>query len=472
MSEAASATINGVSAGNGTFNYTVSLTDTGTTSIGTYWFAWIPGQDYLDTPPTNIVAPAGWSDVITNGGAGDGYAIRFIAGPGSELTTGNALNFSFTSTETPAQLAGNSSFHSTVPETTSFVYEGAAFGDPGFQFTATVTCFCAGARILTERGEVAVEQLVIGDNVVTASGVLRPVRWLGHRRIDISRHPDPAAVWPVRVAANAFGDRLPRRDLWLSPGHNIAVEGVIMPISSLINGRSVAQVKRTEVEYWHVELDAHDIILAEGLPAESYLDCGNRTAFANGGAFVEAYPDFKPKHWAETCLPLVKEGPQVVRTKARLLTRLFNLGYSVDREEDAHILVDGCRIEPLRLSETRFAFVLPADGRRILLCSKVHVPAHAFANSCDGRELGLAVGHLQIDGEALSIDRDGACGSGWRAAEFDGRGFARRWTQGAASLPSGARFVIVDLAELGQYWRDPQDSVSEAEPKLIRAASR
>jgi hypothetical protein len=471
MSEAASATINGVSAGNGTFNYTATLTDTGTTSIGTYWFAWIPGQDYLDVIPTNIVAPAGWSEMITNAGAGDGYAIQFIAGPGSDLQPGNSLSFGFTSTETPAQLAGNSSFHSTDPETTSFVYEGAPFSDAGFQLTATVTCLCAGAVILTERGEVAVEHLAIGDNVVTTSGALRPIRWLGHRRIDVSRHPDPAAVWPVRVTANAFGDGLPRRDLWLSPGHNVAVDGVIMPISALINGRSVAQVKRTEVEYWHVELDAHDILLAEGLPAESYLDCGNRTAFANGGAFVEAHPDFKPKHWAETCLPLIKEGPQVVSAKARLLARLLNQGYLVDREADAHILVDGRRIEPLRLSETRLAFVLPADGRRILLCSKVHAPAHALANSYDGRELGLAVGRLQIDGEAFSIDNDDACGSGWHAAEFDGRHFERRWTQGAAALPSGARFVIVELAGFGQYWSDPQDNVSEAETKLVTAAT-
>ena len=105
----------------------------------------------------------------------------------------------------------------------------------------------------------------------------------------------------MRVRAGAFGDGQPRRDLWLSPGHNIAFEGALIAACRLINGRSVGQIDQDHIEYWHVELDAHDVIYADGLPAESYLDTGNRTAFANGGAFIEAHPDFRPRHWAETC---------------------------------------------------------------------------------------------------------------------------------------------------------------------------
>ena len=81
------------------------------------------------------------------------------------------------------------------------------------------------------------------------------------------------------------------------------------------NGKTVGQEERSRVEYWHIELDEHDIILAEGLPAESYLDNGNRTGFINGGAFIEAHPDFKPKHWTDTCLPLVLEGPKVAEQR-------------------------------------------------------------------------------------------------------------------------------------------------------------
>jgi Hint domain len=94
---------------------------------------------------------------------------------------------------------------------------------------------------------------------------------------------------------------MPIRDLWVSPGHPLLVDGVLIQAQRLVNGASIAQIPFDRVQYWHVELDSHDIVLAEGLPAERYLDTGNRTAFTNGGAFLEAYPDFEPKYWAQTC---------------------------------------------------------------------------------------------------------------------------------------------------------------------------
>ncbi len=324
--------------------------------------------------------------------------------------------------------------------------------------SAAPGCYCNGTLILTARGETAVEALRVGDFAVTVSGALRPIRWIGSRRIDISRHPDPATVWPVRVSAGAFGVDRPRRDLYLSPGHNIASEGALMPISCLINGRSVARIEQNTIEYWHVELDAHDIVLAEGLPAESYLDCGNRAAFVNGGAFIDAHPDFKARYWAETCLPLVKEGPEVVQTKARLIARLAYHGCDVCQEADAHLVVDGLRVEPIRFSNARLAFVLPASAQDITLRSNVFIPAHTVAECADSRELGLCVRRLQVDGMALRLD-DEVCMPGWHAAELaDGR-VSYRWTKGVTPLASGARIVIVDLAGAGHYWRDAGEDV-------------
>jgi hypothetical protein len=235
-----------------------------------------------------------------------------------------------------------------------------------------LACFVTGTAICTLRGDIAVEALHVGDLAVTASGALRPVVWIGSRRLDLARHPQPLEVQPVRVEADAFGVGLPCRDLWLSPGHSVAFEGALIPVSRLVNGRSVAQVACAQVEYWHVELDGHDVILAEGLPAESYLDTGNRTAFANGGQFVEAHPDFAQRHWADTCLPLALDGLAVTATRARLLARLAEAGCGVTQEADAHILVDGLRVEPIRLSATRFAFALPPGGREIALRSRCH----------------------------------------------------------------------------------------------------
>jgi hypothetical protein len=322
-----------------------------------------------------------------------------------------------------------------------------------------VACYRRGTKILTARGDVAVEDLAVGENVVTASGAKRPIRWIGHRTLGISRHPAPRDVWPVRIAADAFGAGLPRRDLWVSPGHNIVAEGVLIPACALLNGVSVAQVEMGHVEYWHVELDAHDILLAEGLPAESYLDCGNRGDFANGGVCVTAFPDFKPAHWSQTCLPLAKEGPEVERTKAHLLSRLRDQGWELTSDAQAHVLADGQIFAPVLLSDHRLSFVLPEGRKSIVLGSNVSLPAHVLPESSDLRALGLCVTRLQIDGEPLALDDD-LLADGWHEAEFADGSVTHRWTAGAAKLPSGARFIFVDLGATGLYWRERLDAAA------------
>ena len=158
--------------------------------------------------------------------------------------------------------------------------------------TTGVTCCRAGTLIRTDRGEVPVEALRVGDRVVSAFGGTATVTWLGHRRVDCQRHPKPHDVWPVRVAAGAFGANQPRRDLWLSPDHSVFIDGVLIPIRYLVNGATIVREPTDAVTYWHVELPQHDILLAEGLPCESYLDTGNRGAFENGAGPTMLHPDF------------------------------------------------------------------------------------------------------------------------------------------------------------------------------------
>jgi hypothetical protein len=120
------------------FNYTITLHNTGTTNIGTFWLAWVPGEDFLGTTPSNIVKPSGWSATLNGGGASDGHSIEFVDS-GTLLAPGATLSgFGFTSNDTPTQLAGTSPFFSTTPVTRSIVYSGGPFSDSGFQFTATV----------------------------------------------------------------------------------------------------------------------------------------------------------------------------------------------------------------------------------------------------------------------------------------------------------------------------------------------
>lgn len=197
-----------------------------------------------------------------------------------------------------------------------------------------IVCYVRGTLIRTDRDDVAIEDLAVGDIVLTASGKRRPIKWIGHRWLDCSRHPDPRSVWPICVSAGAFGENQPSRDLWLSPGHGIWAEGVLITISALQNGKTVVQRERSSVEYWHIELDEHDVILAEGLPAESYGGW-NKAFFANGGKVIEAHPDLDQEHSAESWLPRVGEGAdEVTRTKAVLLERLKALGHVTTAEDN------------------------------------------------------------------------------------------------------------------------------------------
>ncbi len=146
----------------------------------------------------------------------------------------------------------------------------------------TVACFAAGTRILTARGEVPVEALREGDLVQTLQR-LSPVRWIGRRRLDLRRHPRPWDAYPVRIAAGAFGLGMPHADLLVSPDHAIFVDGRLIPARHLLNGVTVVRQPVDEIVYFHVELAAHAVLLANGQPAESYLDTGNRGDFANDG---------------------------------------------------------------------------------------------------------------------------------------------------------------------------------------------
>jgi hypothetical protein len=132
------AVVTGSPMGGGMYHYTVTLNNTGTTTVGTLWFAWIPGGNFMATVPTGITSPAGWSAQVV-GGAGAASILWQANNAGSRLAAGGTLTtFSFNSTSTPAQLSGFAVSSPSNLVTTSFIYSGAAFSDAGFQFTASV----------------------------------------------------------------------------------------------------------------------------------------------------------------------------------------------------------------------------------------------------------------------------------------------------------------------------------------------
>ncbi len=183
-----------------------------------------------------------------------------------------------------------------------------------------IACFTAGTLIRTAGGEREVQTLAPGDVVPTARGGEATVRWLGHRRVRCDRLARPADAHPVLIAAGAFGDGLPMRDLRLSPHHAVLMDGALIPVRLLLNGRGLRQEAVDSVEYWHVELDRHDVILAEGLPAESWLDRGDRDLFANADCVRLGFDEARaaPRRSRLACARMVTGGPALKAARRRL----------------------------------------------------------------------------------------------------------------------------------------------------------
>jgi hypothetical protein len=136
-------------------------------------------------------------------------------------------------------------------------------------------CLLKGTKVATSAGERAVEDLQIGDEVVTLSGT-KAIKWVGYNRYtkDADR-PWQAAVMPIRVARSAIADQVPHRDLYLSPEHRVFVNDVLIPVKCLVNGTTIAPAApdgMAAIEYYHIEFHTHEVVFAEGAPVETFME--------------------------------------------------------------------------------------------------------------------------------------------------------------------------------------------------------
>ncbi|WP_323764325.1 Hint domain-containing protein [Marinovum sp.] len=152
-------------------------------------------------------------------------------------------------------------------------------------------CFAAGTLIATPDGDRAVETLCIGQDILTASGKTVAVKWLG--RQTIRKFLNGARIQPVRIRKGALGDGLPKRPLVVTGDHGLVIDGLVINAAALVNGTTINWVPLAElgdsVTYYHVETENHDVILAEGAPAETFIDYLDRRAFDNYSEYLELY---------------------------------------------------------------------------------------------------------------------------------------------------------------------------------------
>ena len=152
-------------------------------------------------------------------------------------------------------------------------------------------CFLKGTTVRTVSGDRKIEDLAVGDLLPTMFGGLRPVQWIGRYPIKKS---DPSTPWvkdalPIRIARSALGPELPHADLYVTGGHSLLIDGVLVPADMLLNGTTITRYEPESdaMELFHIKLESHDVIYAEGAPVETLLTV--RDSWVNFAEYFRQY---------------------------------------------------------------------------------------------------------------------------------------------------------------------------------------
>jgi hypothetical protein len=276
------------------------------------------------------------------------------------------------------------------------------------------------------------------------------VAWIGEGRVLATRGRRSAAT-PVIVRKGALGPNVPHTDLHVTKGHALLLDDVLIPVEFLVNHRSILWDDRAgEVSLYHVELETHDVLLANGAPAESYRDDGNRWLFQNansGWGLAAKLP----------CAPVLTGGPVVDAVWRRLLERSGpRPGVPLTEDPDIHLEVDGVRVNGSQ-SAGRVVFRLPSAPSTVRLASRAASPAE-LGLMRDPRVLGVAVRRIEVwQGARVAVIEAGdeRLADGFHGFEA---GDGIRWTDGDAGLPrdmfagfAGHLEVVVHLGGTARY---------------------
>jgi hypothetical protein len=224
----------------------------------------------------------------------------------------------------------------------------------------------------------------------------------------------------------------------------VFLDGVLVPAMHLVNGATVIRERNTgAVTYYHIELDRHEVVLADRLPVETYLDTGNRGQFQHElGVRGQA---------ATIYAPLVTGGPKLAQVRRQLHAVAIQAGFTPVRDPALHALVRDIRLLPeilRRKAATVARFALPPDAGRLMLIAQAAAPADTDPDSDDRRELGICLRPPR--GKQLRL------GAGWYGKAA---GDAGLWMGAGGELfvPPGMTALTLHLAAVAQRWQPPAD---------------
>jgi hypothetical protein len=206
-----------------------------------------------------------------------------------------------------------------------------------------VHCLMRGTTIKTADGDRKIEELAIGDLLPTMFGGLRPIQWIARYPLKKS---DPSKPWvkgvlPVRISRSALAPDVPHTDLYVTGGHFVFIDGLLAPAGDLINGTSITRNERDcdELEFFHIKLESHDVIYAEGAPVDTLLNVDESAV--NFAEYFRRYgvPETQETH----CAPHVTYGGGRGEFKSRIRSAMSPW---LDRREPLDVIRD--RLGPVR----------------------------------------------------------------------------------------------------------------------------
>ncbi|MDN7351429.1 Hint domain-containing protein [Acetobacter senegalensis] len=342
-------------------------------------------------------------------------------------------------------------------------------------------CFLAGSMISTPKGDVAVEDIQIGDEVVTFDwrndkDVTRSVVWVGKAHVNVrSGLPDDEAGWPVRILKDAIADGVPYKDMLITAEHCLFFRDRFVPVRMLVNGVSIFYDKSiTSYDYYHVETEQHSVITADGMLTESYLDTGNRSSFRQEGkvatlrgavkncaddagaplgverSFVE--PLFRALEWRENSVVGSQTAVDPVETTT---------------DPDLHLITQtGAVIRPMRKTAQHYSFMLPPNTDSVRIISRASRPSDVIGPFVDDRRyMGVAVADVQLQCAKRQFDITAHLQEEKPAGWYDTDWTDCAWTNGDAELPLGNHLTHGKMGILSM-------TIRAAGPYLLNTADK